>query len=88
MNLFNRELTYNMLPFDVVVPYYGKVMKQKEASEYLNRLLNTIEWKNDEAIIFGKHIITKRKAAWYGDEDYYTPIQTLPKKHYGGQKNF
>ena len=24
----------------------------------------------DEALIFGKHIITKRKAAWYGDENY------------------
>lgn len=39
--------------------------------------MNTIEWKNDEAIIFGKHIITKRKAAWYGNSDYsYTYSNT------------
>jgi alkylated DNA repair dioxygenase AlkB len=33
-------------------------------------LFQTIEWRNDEAIIFGKHIITKRKVAWYGDAEY------------------
>ena len=26
-----------------------------------------IAWRNDEAVIFGKKIITKRKVAWYGD---------------------
>jgi alkylated DNA repair dioxygenase AlkB len=39
--------------------------------------LEKIVWKNDEAIIFGKHIITKRKVAWYGDSDYmYTYSNT------------
>jgi alkylated DNA repair dioxygenase AlkB len=33
-------------------------------------LLNNIEWKNDEAIIFGRHIVTKRKVAWYGNNDF------------------
>ncbi len=27
-------------------------------------------WKNDEAHIFGKHIITKRKVAWYGQQQF------------------
>ena len=77
MDLFNTETTTNLLPYDGVVNYYGKVLKQQEAQYYLDRLLNTIEWKNDEAIIFGKHIITKRKAAWYGDADYsYTYSNT------------
>lgn len=30
-------------------------------------LLEKIDWRNDEAFIFGKKIITKRKVAWYGD---------------------
>ena len=34
------------------------------------RLLEHIEWRNDEAVIFGRHIITKRKVAWYGDDNY------------------
>ena len=39
--------------------------------------MQTIKWKNDEAIIFGRHIVTKRKVAWYGDLDYlYTYSNT------------
>jgi alkylated DNA repair dioxygenase AlkB len=55
---------------DGLVIYYGKVMQKDEADAYLENLLDTIEWKNDEAIIFGRHIITKRKVAWYGDDGY------------------
>src|SRR5688500_4009935 len=77
MDLFNTEQVINLLPYDGVVNYYGKVLNQKQAAHYLDQLLNTIEWKNDEAVIFGKHIITKRKAAWYGDADYlYTYSNT------------
>lgn len=70
MDLFNTGGKTNLLPNDGTVNYFGKVLKQQEAQYYFDRLLNTIEWKNDEAIIFGKHLITKRKAAWYGDADY------------------
>ncbi len=55
---------------DGLVIYYGKVMDKDDANTYLEDLLKTIEWKNDEAIIFGRHIITKRKVAWYGDDGY------------------
>jgi alkylated DNA repair dioxygenase AlkB len=67
MNLFNPDPTVNLLPCDGVVNYYGKLLNHQAAQSYLACLLHTIEWKNDEAIIFGKHIITKRKVAWYGD---------------------
>ena len=77
MDLFSTNAITNLLPYDGVVIYYGKVLKQTEAIHYLNRLLHSIEWKNDEAVIFGRHIITKRKAAWYGDSDYsYTYSNT------------
>jgi len=67
----------NLLPQDGIVNYYGKIFSEKEADFYLEKLLSTIEWKNDEAIIYGKHIITKRKAAWYGDSNYsYTYSNT------------
>ncbi|MGL4401495.1 MAG: alpha-ketoglutarate-dependent dioxygenase AlkB family protein, partial [Luteolibacter sp.] len=32
--------------------------------------LRDIPWKNDEAVIFGKRIVTARKVAWYGDSDF------------------
>lgn len=76
MDLFNTEPA-NILPNDGVVNYYGNILKQQVSEHYLDKLLNTIEWKNDEAIIFGRHIITKRKVAWYGDSDYgYTYSNT------------
>ena len=60
----------NLLPYDGTVHYYGKVLPASEADHYLGCLLNSIAWKHDEAEMFGKHIITKRKVAWYGDEAY------------------
>lgn len=77
MDLFSSETIINLLPGDGVVNYYGKVLNQERSQYYLDKLLNTIDWKNDEAIIFGKHIITKRKAAWYGNSNYaYTYSNT------------
>ncbi|MBA3987429.1 MAG: alpha-ketoglutarate-dependent dioxygenase AlkB [Flavobacteriales bacterium] len=60
----------NLLPKDGEVQYFGKLFLENFADEYLEALLNTIDWKNDEAVIFGKLILTKRKVAWYGDEEF------------------
>jgi len=77
MDLFNQHVISNLLPHDGVVNYYGKIMSHEKAQHYLDKMLNTIVWKNDEAIIFGKHFITKRKVAWYGDSNYsYTYSNT------------
>jgi alkylated DNA repair dioxygenase AlkB len=70
MNLFSTDITVNLLPHDGVVNYYGKIMSDHEASNFFNNLFNTIEWRNDEAIIYGKHYVTKRKVAWYGDKPF------------------
>jgi len=67
----------NLLPYDGAADYYGKVFTVKEGQDYLNRLLTTVEWRNDEIMMFGKHIQTKRKVAWYGDGAYsYTYSKT------------
>ncbi|MGC4234447.1 MAG: alpha-ketoglutarate-dependent dioxygenase AlkB [Niabella sp.] len=58
----------NLLPYDGEALYYGKIFPVEKANYYASVLMNTIAWKNDEAIIFGKKIITKRKVAWYADE--------------------
>lgn len=70
----------NLLPQDGVVNYYGRILSQEEADRYYQNLLKDIAWKNDEAVIFGKRIITKRKVAWYGDEEFeYTYSKTTKK---------
>ena len=79
MKLFDLEFdpAHNLLPHDGTVYYYGKVLNDSEAQGYYKALLDHIQWKNDEAIIFGKKIITKRKVAWYGDKPYtYTYSKT------------
>jgi alkylated DNA repair dioxygenase AlkB len=70
MNLFNTGVVTNLLPFDGAADYYGNVLTAPEARHYLDKMLHRIEWRNDEAVIFGRHIITKRKVAWYGNESY------------------
>ena len=82
MDLFSNETT-NLLPTDGIVNYYGKVMSNQQADYYYTCLLGSIDWRNDEARIFGKRIITKRKVAWYGDSNYEytysgTTKQALP----------
>ncbi len=41
--------------------------------------MDTIDWKNDEAIIFGKKIITKRKVAWYGESKFSYTYSKITK---------
>jgi alkylated DNA repair dioxygenase AlkB len=77
MDLFQPDNSLNLLPYDGVVNYYGKVFTINEATYYYEKLMDTIAWKLDEAIIFGKKIITKRKVAWYGDKNFsYTYSNT------------
>lgn len=80
MDLFNTEQVTNLLPFDGEVEYFGKVMRPEKAQHYLQQLLTTIEWRNDEAVIFGKHIITKRKVAWYGDLPFSYTYSNITKQ--------
>ncbi|MGF7079822.1 alpha-ketoglutarate-dependent dioxygenase AlkB family protein [Mucilaginibacter sp. UYCu711] len=87
MELFNTDNTTNLLPYDGIVNYYGKVLGTAKANNYLDILLNTIQWKNDEAVIFGRHIITKRKVAWYGDDGYSYTYSNTTKQALGWTKD-
>jgi alkylated DNA repair dioxygenase AlkB len=80
LKLFSEDINQNILPYDGIVNYYGKIFSEKEITRFTKILLENIEWKNDEAIIFGKHIITKRKVAWYASEGLsYTYSNTTKK---------
>ncbi|OBQ55045.1 alpha-ketoglutarate-dependent dioxygenase AlkB [Tamlana sp. s12] len=77
MDLFNPNPITQILPFDGEVLHYGQVISAKQALYYFERLMENIAWENDQAIIFGKLIITKRKVAWYGDKPFdYTYSKT------------
>lgn len=70
VNLFEYDPTLNLLPCDGEVNYFGSIFTAQESEFYLQQLLKNIEWKNDEAKLYGKHIITRRKVAWYGDDNF------------------
>jgi len=71
------EIRTNLLPYDGEVYYFGKIFAGDEADSYLVRLLENIAWRNDETILFGKRIITRRKVAWYGERNFeYTYSNT------------
>jgi alkylated DNA repair dioxygenase AlkB len=79
MDLFNQtpDPSRNLLPKDGIVQYFGRLFSTAVANAYYEQLMQNIEWKNDQAIIYGKLIITKRKVAWYGDTAFdYTYSNT------------
>jgi alkylated DNA repair dioxygenase AlkB len=83
MDLFGNDPTRNLLPRDGTVNYFGPFLSPVETSAFYQKLLSDIPWKNDEAVIFGNHIITARKVAWYGDTGFSytysgTTKQALP----------
>ena len=67
MNSIPKE---NLLPEGGTVLYFGRILSSEAAEYYFQTLLDTVQWKQDEVIIFGKRHITKRKTAWYADEAF------------------
>jgi alkylated DNA repair dioxygenase AlkB len=67
MDLFGYDPAVNLLPCDGTVNYHGPVLDPGGAQRYYEALLDHVPWKNDEVIVFGKHHVTARKVAWYGD---------------------
>src|SRR5690554_2579270 len=72
MELFDNLIDpqRNLLPKDGTANYYGSIIAPSKADELFQQLQQTIAWKNDEAIVFGKKIATKRKVAWHGDKPF------------------
>ncbi len=70
MDLFGNDPTANLLPCDGTVHYHGPVLTPADTRRFYETLLHDIPWKHDEAVIFGKRIVTARKVAWYGDSNF------------------
>ncbi len=72
MDLFDSIIGQprNLLLKDGIVNYYGQLMNSRDCKRHFDNLLNKVEWRRDEVVIFGKRILTKRKVAWYGDKPF------------------
>jgi alkylated DNA repair dioxygenase AlkB len=82
MDLFSKEVdsSQNLLPQDGIVNYYGKVFDNEAANQYYDELMSNIAWENDQAMMFGKLIITKRKVAWYGSQKFQYTYSKITKE--------
>jgi alkylated DNA repair dioxygenase AlkB len=82
MDLFSKEVnsSENLLPQDGIVNYYGKVFDNQAANNYYDELMSNIAWENDQAMMFGKLIITKRKVAWYGSQKFQYTYSKITKE--------
>ncbi len=72
-------MSENLLPYDGETYYFGTIFSSEDARQYYESLLKTIIWRNDEAMMFGKKIITKRKVAWYGEKEFSYTYSKITK---------
>lgn len=82
MDIFGNILDQpiSLIKTDGTVDYYGNLLSFSQADDYFKRLLHSIVWKNDRAIIYGNEIITKRKVAWYAEKPFnYTYSNTTKR---------
>ena len=78
-DLFTQAVdsTVNLLPYDGTVNYFGQILDSEAADHYFTALMREIDWRHDEAVMFGKRIVTRRKVAWYAGEPFaYTYSRT------------
>jgi alkylated DNA repair dioxygenase AlkB len=80
MTKSNEYAVTNILNQDGNVNYYGRILPSEEANQYFDLLMQNTKWEKDKVIIFGKHITTKRKVAWYGDSEYLYAYSNTAKR--------
>ena len=66
----------SVLPFDGDALLYKDWCTPTESQQCFETLLKSVDWKNDEVVMFGKHMVMSRKTAWYGLQPFrYTYSQ-------------
>jgi hypothetical protein len=57
----------NLLPKDGSVYYHPGVFDEVNSAHFMNTLAQSMSWRSDQLIMFGKVVTTRRKVAWVGD---------------------
>jgi alkylated DNA repair dioxygenase AlkB len=70
----------NLLPADGESFYFGRILSEQEEKKFFENLLKEVEWKQDEVIIFGKKIVTKRMTGWYGEKEFEYTYSKITRK--------
>jgi alkylated DNA repair dioxygenase AlkB len=78
--LFYDTEPKNILPYHGEAIYHGPIFDGKIADDYLEILLRDVPFHSEERVMYGKHIITKRKIAWYGGKRTWPEVLLAIKK--------
>ena len=70
-------ISENLLPYDGGARLFSEVGFEPKAFEKLQK---EIEWKQDEVVMFGKHMTMRRLTAWYGDEPFEYTYSKISRK--------
>ena len=62
------ENTENLLPKDGEIYYIPALFTKEESDKFYMSLQESIQWKHEPIMMFGKEIMQPRLTAWYGDE--------------------
>ena len=65
---------------DGIAIYHGNVINAEDLSNIFTELFNNITWQQDQIIMFGKSITTKRKVAFYADQNIDYTYSNVKKK--------
>ena len=75
-------LNLNLLPEDGISNYFSYFLTQNESLYFFTKLIQDINWHQDEIMMFGKKITTQRKVAWIGDPNCsykYSGVLKVPQ---------
>ena len=65
---------------DGIAIYHGNVINAEDLTNIFTELFNNIAWQQDQIIMFGKAITTKRKVAFYADHHIDYTYSNVKKK--------
>lgn len=76
----------NLLPIDGTVYFYPDFFTTKESDRLFQELKDSIEWKHEPIIIFGKEIMQPRLTAWFSDLNLEYSYSGITMKGVGWNK--
>ena len=65
-----EPISGNLLPLDGEVYLIDHALAAEDADRAFADLLNTVDWRQEHAMLFGKKIALPRLTAWYGSHGY------------------
>ena len=70
----------NIINKDGLAVYYGCILNEQSLPSIYTELFNKIAWQQDQIVMFGKAITTKRKVAFYADNHIDYTYSGVKKK--------